>query len=130
MENSVIGKINILGVPYSIMVQNDLSNSHNCDAYCNHTSKTIMLDKFGYDDISEKWKVDEKYYMMVTLRHEIVHAVLYESGLRQNSMEVDAWADNEEMVDWIAIQYDKLKACFESGEELIEKYFGDTQCGS
>lgn len=42
------------------------------------------------------------------LRHEIVHAFLYESGLDVNSNDVESWADNEEMVDWIAIQSPKI----------------------
>ena len=46
--------------------------------------------------------------MKTTLRHEIVHAFLGESGLSANSNETDAWARNEEMVDWIAIQGPKI----------------------
>lgn len=42
-------------------------------------------------------------------RHEIVHAYLNESGLKFNSVVTgDAWARNEEMVDWIAIQGPKI----------------------
>lgn len=42
-------------------------------------------------------------------RHEIVHAYLNESGLKFNSgVTGDAWARNEEMVDWIAIQGPKI----------------------
>ena len=49
------------------------------------------------------------------LRHEIVHAYLYESGLRENSEKQYAWADNEEMVDWFAIQGPKI---FKTYKEL------------
>lgn len=43
------------------------------------------------------------------LRHEIVHAFLNESGLAFDShITNDAWAKNEEMVDWIAIQGAKI----------------------
>lgn len=42
------------------------------------------------------------------IRHEIVHAFLYESGLCENSHNVSAWAQNEEMVDWFAIQSPKI----------------------
>ena len=38
------------------------------------------------------------------LRHEIIHAYLGESGLRGSS----GWAENEEMVDWFAIQSSKI----------------------
>ena len=43
------------------------------------------------------------------LRHEIVHAFLYESGLDVSS----EWARNEEIVDWIALQTPKLQKAFE-----------------
>lgn len=44
-----------------------------------------------------------------TLRHEIVHAFLAESGLFNNTYNVEVgWAMNEEMVDWFAIQSPKI----------------------
>ena len=42
------------------------------------------------------------------LRHEIIHAYLGESGLRSSS----EWAENEEMVDWFAIQFPKILKTF------------------
>lgn len=46
-----------------------------------------------------------------TLRHEIVHAFFAESGLRECSLAFDnGWAMNEEMVDWIALQGEKIYA--------------------
>ena len=54
--------------------------------------------------------------MKQTLRHEIVHAFLGESGLSNNSNSIDAWARNEEVVDWFAIQGPKIyKAWQEAG---------------
>ena len=41
-------------------------------------------------------------------RHELIHAFLYESGL-----DACSWANNEEMVDWIAIQFPKLFKAFQ-----------------
>ena len=51
------------------------------------------------------------------LKHEIVHAFLVESGLAFSSHSiVGAWAMNEEMVDWIAWNGEKLyKAWKEAG---------------
>ena len=42
------------------------------------------------------------------LRHEIIHAFLFESGLECNSLKTYNWAENEEMVDWFAIQSPKI----------------------
>lgn len=44
-----------------------------------------------------------------TIRHELVHAFLDESGLQENSNQFEgSWATNEEMVDWIALQGPKI----------------------
>ena len=43
------------------------------------------------------------------LRHELIHAFLVESGLNRNC----GW-HNEEMVDWLAIQFNKIKDIFKT----------------
>lgn len=48
------------------------------------------------------------------MRHEIVHAYLFESGLTECSGAVNSWAINEEMVDWIASQFPKMKRTMEA----------------
>lgn len=47
-------------------------------------------------------------YMRKCMRHELVHAFLYESGLSINSLSPSGWVSNEEMTDWMAIQGPKL----------------------
>ena len=47
------------------------------------------------------------------LRHEIIHAFLFESGVEACSNPCDAWATNEEMVDWFAIQSPKIFKLFQ-----------------
>ena len=42
------------------------------------------------------------------IRHELVHAFILESGLS----ECCTWAENEELVDWIARQFPKMAKCF------------------
>ena len=44
------------------------------------------------------------------LRHEIIHAFAFESGLADDS----AWAMDEEMTDWIAHQFPKMLAAFKA----------------
>ena len=46
--------------------------------------------------------------MKNTLRHEILHAYLEESGLSANSNSTVTWAQNEEMVEWFSIQAPKI----------------------
>lgn len=48
-----------------------------------------------------------------TLRHEIIHAFLFESGLGYDSCPSESWAANEEMVDFFAHQSHKIFKTFE-----------------
>lgn len=54
------------------------------------------------------------------LAFEIIHAFLYESGLDVNSLSGGAWAKNEEMVDWMAIQMPKIYQAYQEAEALEE----------
>lgn len=100
-------KINILGTEYTIHNQNRDENRifRNNDGYCDTSSKEIFICIFEKEEDSLK---DYKSYMNKVLRHEIIHAFLFESGLSVNS----DWAYNEEIVDWIAIQFPKLEKVF------------------
>ncbi len=51
---------------------------------------------------------------MKNKRHEIIHAFLFESGLAENS----EWAQNEEMVDFFAIQFPKLMEVFKNADAI------------
>ena len=78
----------------------------------------------GYFDSSENLivvKIPEKdknslsnleNWQKKVMRHEIIHAFLYESGLDWSAAPVDCWATNEEMVDWMAIQMQKILKVF------------------
>ena len=82
--------------------------------YCEEENKLIVVA----DMSEEKYFVgmDEKAqetYRKKTLRHEIMHAFLNESGLSDSSNQFDgAWAKSEEMVDWFAIQAPKIFSTF------------------
>ena len=61
-------------------------------------------------------------YQRKVIRHEIIHAFLYESGLWQSSFNCKAWAQNEEMVEWFAIQSPKIFRAFrEAGVDDFEE---------
>lgn len=94
-------KINILGAVYRIAVfpydDPDL-HEEDRDGYCCPYTKEIIISDF------EDWtdKIAAKEAQKQILRHEITHAFLFESGLGYNSNQSEAWAINEEMVDWIS----------------------------
>lgn len=106
--------INILGTDYSITVkkysEDEAFERSSIDGYCNGAAKQIVVCDMA---TCKGWEHETPQTIDViqreTLRHEIVHAFFYESGLARNSFTIDgAWAQNEEMVDWIALQGPKL----------------------
>ena len=114
MKKAVI----ILGTRYTIrqvkMGQDEYMEKLQYGGYCDGCSKEIVL--LEYKTIPE-WSKEPNEVIArqekETLRHEIIHAFLNESGLGWNSLSVErAWAKNEEMVDWIAIQFPKILKVF------------------
>lgn len=98
--------VNVLGVDYTIKESNKVAdlNLEENDGYCDHTTKTIVIDTFKDFPGSVK---DLESYKKQVIRHELVHAFLFESGLNGCS-----WAKDEEIVDWIACQFPKLHNAF------------------
>lgn len=95
--------VNILGTDYEIITQTEEENPKLNGAYglCEMYSHKIVLR-----DIKEEPNFYENLeaFKRKVVRHEVVHAFFAESGLRNNS----DYAENEELVDWIAIQFPKM----------------------
>ena len=100
--------INILGTEYEIFTQTEEENPKlkEANGLCEVYSRKIVIR-----DIKERPDSYENLeaYKRKVLRHEIIHAFFAESGLRTNS----DYAENEELVDWIAIQFPKILKVFE-----------------
>ena len=102
-------KVNILGQEYNI-VETDPSEDRvlkDVDGYCDPSVKVCVIDS-QKDKDPDSLKDMEVYKRKVT-RHELIHAFLYESGLGPEC----SWA-TEEMVDWLASQFPKMAAVFQS----------------
>lgn len=93
--------VSILGTDWSIELasppEDDLTEG--CAGSTNQYVKTILLNRDVLDTLE---------YIKETVRHELIHAFLMESGLDTSAQEVDCWARNEEMIDWFAIQSPKI----------------------
>jgi hypothetical protein len=101
--------VNVLGTEYTIKKSNKVEDLGlaDCDGYCDHSTKTIVIDTFKiYETLPDALGNFNEYEKKV-IRHELVHAFLFESGLSVNS-----WAKDEEIVDWIANQFPKLQDTF------------------
>ena len=103
-------KVKILGTEYEKVMDAEEKNYpilKDADGYADFTIKKIVVKKLIQDGESYE---DLELWQRKTLRHEIIHAFLYESGLWQNSFK--DWARNEEMTDWIALQFEKILGVF------------------
>jgi len=105
MDNKTKININILGTNYEVITQTEEENPKLCDVdgLCEIYSHKIILRDIptnpkNFENIAE--------YKKSVVRHEVIHAFFAESGLRMN------YADNEELVDWIATQFYKIDRVF------------------
>lgn len=106
-------RVSVLGVQYAVeyrtRAQDPELEAADCDGYCDTCIKLCVARKYTAAERKEpgsKKCLDD--YMRKCMRHELVHAFLYESGLSINSLSPSGWASNEEMTDWMAIQGPKL----------------------
>ena len=105
------GSVNVLGTTYSIKVITEKERGYEWgDGFVDFSTKEIFISALSQMDYSMK---DLKRYQRKVLRHEIIHAFFYESGLGSNSHTSENYAVDEELTDWIAIQFPKLAKAFE-----------------
>lgn len=108
--------VNILGSEYKIHFVDKFPDylsdfEESANGLCNFYDRTIFVRKSFEKDTTEIGK--ENLYKRV-LRHEIIHAFIFESGLSSDATYYSCgWAENEEMVDWIAIQSTKIFKVFQ-----------------
>lgn len=103
--------VSILGTEYEIVTDApDEMLPDNADGAMDQSIKRIVIAKFEPDRNSIK---DLESYRKKVLRHEIIHAFLYESGLWNNSGTAESWGTSEEITDWFAIQSPKIMEVFQ-----------------
>ena len=99
--------IRILGVPYAFRMTTDKDDMALCDnnGYCDAYAKVIAIEREFHDNHPNSIK-DPIAHQQTVKRHEVIHAYLFESGLT-------GYAENEELVSWIAWQFPKLIETFQ-----------------
>ncbi|MCD8308441.1 MAG: hypothetical protein LUD19_01205 [Clostridia bacterium] len=105
--------VNVLGTTYEIVKlkynEHKMFADSGAGAFIEFYEKRITCcDMSTYEGWDKESKKTVEEYEKQNLRHEIVHAFLFESGLHDNSERANAWARNEEMVDWFAINGAKI----------------------
>lgn len=97
-------KVNILGTEYTVHEDNELEKL-GLDGCCKKYDKEISIrsiENMLEDGDCYESKLERHCEVM---RHEIVHAFFSESGL-------DDFSNNEQLVDWIAMQFPKMEKVF------------------
>lgn len=105
--------VSVLGTDYSVymdVTSEDDAILRDCDGYCDHTShKIVVCAQENDSDID-----DYEAYRKKVMRHELIHAFLFESGLDGDSVwQVSGQVHPEQTVEWIAVQFPKILAAFE-----------------
>ena len=113
MEHPTV-TVDVLGTPYSIICRKRdedrrFTADEYCDGYCDSSAHKIILRDIKTEDASDPERVERlDVVYRRNMRHELIHAMMNESGLNSEC----AWACNEEMVDWFALQFEKLLQIF------------------
>lgn len=108
MKHDVVAMVNVLGEMYTVKEVDpaDDAKMESRDGYTDTSIKECVIDSMQKSDADSKANLQE--YKKSVVRHELIHAFLFESGL-----DACSWAANEEMVDWIALQFPKMAKAFE-----------------
>jgi len=104
-------RVSILGTQYTVRYvgpENKTLADRGAVGYTNAHIKTILILDTRQDPSCSHFK-GHLSSAIDTMRHEVIHAFLDQSGLGGNSMSVRAWAENEEMIDWFAIQWPRIQ---------------------
>ena len=103
--------INVLGTDIRVVFREKKQDKslEECDGYYDSSENLIVVVIPEKDIMSLD---NPENYQKKVLRHELLHAFLYESGMAHCSTHADSWAVNEEMIDWFAIQTPKIFKVF------------------
>ena len=108
---TTVKKVKILGEDWKVIITNDkikYSGLQEVSGYCDHTSKICVIDNKLENDYFQPQ--NPKEYIKRAVRHELIHAFLFEAGLAYDSLSCrGSWAMNEEMIDWFARQITKIE---------------------
>ena len=101
-------RVNILGTKYKVkFLDYESYQNHtlvkeldfNTDGVCDDLKKLILVRDCGNEELNN-----------LTLRHEIIHAFQFESGI-MHSWDTKCW-DKESETDWMAVQFPKIQKVF------------------
>lgn len=104
-------KVNVLGTEYDIEFRTEYEDKilQKADGYCDETTNQIVVQTFETTENEIDRKANMELYKKKVLRHKLIHAFIMESGL---GVCAEKFQD-EEIVDFFAIQFPKMLECFQ-----------------
>lgn len=103
--------VSIMGTAWTLVSRSKADDKKLLElaGYTDPTKRMIVL----LDEDADDWSVADLHAsLQATIRHELIHAFLYECGLWADSANAEHWAMNEEMIDWFALKLPAIeKAC-------------------
>lgn len=96
--------VDILGMKWTVVSENFGNKDY--DGMTDFTTRTI---KVRNDNVQEFDNFKELYKR--TVRHEVLHAFMIESGLDSNFNHPE-YGHDETFVDWVAIQFPKIMIAY------------------
>lgn len=102
--------VDILGTTWTVQIstEEDEPRLKDCDGFTDKTTHVIRIQDMP-DDCSLGNPLE---YVKKVIRHEVIHAFMFESGLAEN-WEHKEMGQEELTVDWIAIQFPKIQNVIE-----------------
>ena len=117
--------ISVLNTSYSVCIANEeeCPRLKEFDGFCDTSTKEIYVTDYSRrsDELASVRCGNIRAVIERVLLHEIIHAFLFESGMDANSNpSPEAWATNEEMVDWFSLQFFKIAAAFADAKRYLD----------
>ena len=111
-EHEADAVVVVLGQEYKIYMNvpdEEDATLEKCSGYCDKTDHRIVIGKIDGCNLGEPMA-----YVKYVLRHEIIHAFLFESGIGgDTTWQVDGEEHPEHMVEWIGMQFPKMLKAFQ-----------------
>ena len=99
-------KVDILGTEYEIVFV-ELKDA-DIDGDCDSTSHKIRIRTDNTSNVANMEELQK-----VSLRHEIIHAFMFESGLAFSWQHSVEFGHDETTIDWFARQFPKILKVFQ-----------------
>lgn len=107
----VLSDIDILGVTYSVRVQDEKENPklNNADGLCEIYAKQLIIDDSNRNDKNSYMNINE-YYQQI-LRHEVFHAIFAECGAND-------YCRDEKLIDMLAFLYPRIEKIMQETKKI------------